>query len=190
MKKWHSQSLSSSKVAYARDEDPADSVIIRNVYPKICDSNRVFGIRGIVHIQNLFLSMLSLYAANLKTLRKKVKYVKKEEFIQLQDLLRELDENTNKFVSIYGLKEKEDHCSIRFPCDNGYVNVTVSAKADFPYLCLCNEDNEKKFITCTYLFIGEGITLMKYLNTRFNFTSTNLFKFVTVNEKLKTDNFF
>ena len=45
MSKWYAQSLGSSKVVYGRDEDPADTIIIRNLYPKAKDYQKVFGLK-------------------------------------------------------------------------------------------------------------------------------------------------
>ena len=58
---------------------------------------------------------------------------------------------------------QNDDGSIRFKHEGGYVNVKVNAKADFPYISLCNEDKDQKFISCMYLFIGEVVTFLKYI---------------------------
>ena len=72
----------------------------------------------------------------------------------------------NAFVD--SVADVDDIISLRFKAETNFVNIKVSAKVEFPYLTLCNEDNKKKFINSTSLFIGEGIKLLRYLNTRFN----------------------
>ena len=82
--------------------------------------------------------------------------------------------------------------SLRFKTEENFVNIRVAAKAEFPYLSLCNEDSKKKYTNSTSLFIGEGIKLLRYLNTRFNFTDTELLRMNPGrNENVfKSDDFF
>ena len=91
MSKWYAQSLSSSKVVYGRDEDPADTIIIRNLYPKAKDYQKVFGLKDYVLIQKLFVVMLKLFATGMSTLKRRVKYVKKSDFLELEKTIIEME---------------------------------------------------------------------------------------------------
>ena len=83
LNKQNGKSLSTSKVVYARDEDPLDTVIIRNLYPQAKDYQKVLGLKDVVVIRNAFLSILQLIFSDLKILKKKIKYVRKDD-----DLIR------------------------------------------------------------------------------------------------------
>ena len=89
-----------------------------------------------------------------------------------------------------GINVVNDSQSFRFLHNGIYINVKIFAKADFPYIELCNEDENRSFVSCVHLFIGEAIKMLKYLNTRFEFTALNILEISQVNENLKSDNIF
>ena len=192
MKKSHSFSLAKEKVVYARDEDYSDTLIIRNLFPKVKEHYKIFGLKGETNIKILFFSMMTLYKNEMKMLQKKVRFVKKEEFNELSTVIYEIEDEIQQTKTIYGISEMNDKKSIRFPTDaDTYINVSLSSKVHFPYITLCNEDANRQYINSTSLFIGEGIKLLKYINTRFNFIQ-NAFKIKARRDEelFKSDSFF
>lgn len=185
LSKWYAKSLSSSKVIYARDEDPVDTVMIRNLSPQTKDYAKVFGMKDATVIRNVFMSMLKLSCMEMKNMKKRVKYVKKEDFDALEKLAKEFE----KEITLIKTSSKIDNMKTNRVKHgaNGFIDISIASKAEFPYIKLSNENENGEFMTCVYLFIGEMITLMKYLNTRFVLTSSYL---KLGSEKLQTDNFF
>ena len=194
MGKGHFFSLASTKVVYARDQDPADTMILRNLYPKIKEHQKLFGLKEVSSIEKLFISILWLYKQKFKKLKKRVKNVSKQEFEEVQMVILEMEETlerTGTFAHNAIDDDGDDAASLRFKVGMNFVNVRIFAKTEFPYLSLCNEDSGKKYINSTNLFIGEGIKLLRYLNMRFNFVNTEHLKMNQRDKNLfKTDDFF
>jgi len=193
MEKWHSFSLAPAKVIYARDQDPTDTIILRNLYPNIKEHQKLFGLKEVSNIEKLFISIIWLYKQKFNVLQKRVKYVSKQEFEELKIVMVEMDERLGRIGTfIDNAVDDDGTVSLRFKTETNFVNIKVAAKVEFPYLTLCNEDNKKKYINSTNLFIGEGIKLLRYLNTRFNFTGTELLRMNPKRDEnvFKSDDFF
>ena len=190
MSKWYSHSLASTKVVYARDEDPSDTIIIRSLYPKIEEHKKLFGLKDLAHIRTLFLSLLMLFKLEMKSMQQRVRYVKKEDFQETHKAIMEMSESISELGT--EISENDNYTSMRFYTGSNYVNVKVSSKSEFPFIILCNEDEDKRYTNSTNLFIGEGITLLKYLNSRFGFTYTDVLKLKDTRnvEVFRNDSFF
>ena len=94
--------------------------------------------------------------------------------------------------TIHTISENDNYTSMRFYTGSNYVNVKICSKSEFPYIMLCNEDEDKRYTNSTSLFIGEGIKLLKYLNSRFGFTYTDVLKLKDTRnvEVFRNDSFF
>jgi len=68
---------------YARDQDPTDTMIVRNLYPNIKEHQKLFGLKEVSNIEKLFISIVWLYKQKINALQKRVKYVSKQEFEEL-----------------------------------------------------------------------------------------------------------
>ena len=191
MNKWYSHSLATNKVVYARDEDPSNTMIIRNLYPQCKEYNKIFGLKDSTYIRTLFLSILMAFKMEMETLQKRVRYVRREEFEEIHRAIVEMNDVLEKEL-LYDMSEDEGGVAIRFYTGLNYVNVKVSSSVEFPIIRLCNEDKEKRYVNSATLFIGEGIKLLRYINSRFNITYTEVLKFKCKRneENFKTDNFF
>ena len=190
MTKKYAQSLSNTKVIYARDEDPEDTMIVRNFYSKIKEHQKVFGVKGIDAIRNIFIQMLALMnVVGVKKVVKYDKYIKKEIGNQLQELIVEFESEIAALPKIKINPDDETYVT-ELKQQGGYINIKMCFETDFPYLSICNENDNKEFITCIYLFMGEVINLLKYMNTRFNFSATNNLKWRKESQLLNFDNFF
>ena len=193
MAKWYAHSLAKAKIVYARDQDPTDTIIIRNLYPEIHQNQRIFGLKEESTMKTLFLVMLKLFQMDLKKIQRKIKYVKKEEFEELKQTITLMSNQIEVLGTVvHDLTENEDQVSIRFQAGQNFINVKLSIKTDFPYIKFCNEDKDKNYINSISLFIGESIKLMRYLNTRFNITPTDVLKIKSnMNEEVyNNDSFF
>ena len=175
--KWHSFSIARNKVVYARDEDPDDTVIIRCLYPQLKENNKIFGLKAYPHIQTLFLTVMKMFEINMSEISKKTRYVKREEFEELKLCITQLADYKliELSLSINRMEEEKDYTLIRFPTDNGFVNVKMLLKTDYPQIVFVNETKEGEFVNSINLFIGEAIKLTRYLNSRFNFTENDTF---------------
>lgn len=187
MKKQYSFPLALTKVIYARDEDPLDTIIIRNFYPEIRETTKVFGLKDLTHIRTLFLSLLMLFKLEMKSLRK-IKFARKEELEEAQKAIVEMNEDLLELEG--AVRENDEFTSIQFYTGSNYINVKASLGSNFPFINLCNEDRNKRFINATSLFPGEGVRLLKYLNSRFSFTYTNVLKYKETGNVFKNDSFF
>ena len=131
--KWYSFSLATAKLAYARDEDPQDSIILRNLYPNIKNSRRIFGLKEIGHIQTLFLCMLMHFEEMSATLQKRVKYVAKKDFDEVLAAANEMSKQINQLGKLlHEKREDADGIFVRFSNGVGYINIKIFANADFP----------------------------------------------------------
>ena len=190
--KFNSFSLCSSKLVYSRDVDPNDTMIIRNLYQRIAHNKRIFGLKGVQHIETLFLCLIAMFKDSMDQLRGRIKYVRNEEFEELLKVF------TRKEDRIQGLgrvllekKLVERGKSIARFNGSSEIKIEMNASADFPNIVLINENHEKNTINSVSLFVGEAIKLLKYLNSRFNFTRDELLKVQPINfEIYETDNFF
>ena len=114
-------------------------------------------------------------------------------FLKWKKTINEMEHNIKYLVAAESNNDDEIAIkSFRFKHGNGYGNVRLNSSIDFPYVVYCNEDENKKFMSCVYLFIGEAITLLKYLNTRFEISQTDNLKLKQEknHQMLRTDNFF
>lgn len=149
--KQYGRSLAKAKVVYARDEDPSDTVVIRNLYPNISDGGKVFGMKDVDVIRKVFCAIIKLISFDLKRFRKRIKYAKKEDFDQLENLIKELEDEIIGLPDVE-LNNEDDTKSLRL--NHGvasFIRITIASKADFPYIKLCNEDTKQN---CNmYLFI-------------------------------------
>ena len=68
MEKWHSFSLAPAKVIYAREQDPTDTMILRNLYHNIKEHQKLFGLKEVFNIEKLFISIVWLYKQKSKIL--------------------------------------------------------------------------------------------------------------------------
>ena len=192
-KKWHPYSLSKSKVVYARDYDPDDTIVLRNLYPKIEDIKSIFGLKKVENIETLFYSLLLLFKEKIDVLRSRVKYVKKTDFDEVVLAANERGVKIEQLGRF--LHEKKDFdnggSSVRFLCEHDAICVKMYPGSDFPSIEFINETKEKEKCNSCNPFIGEGIKLLKYLNTRFNFTTSSTLKNNKKNPELfRSDSFF
>ena len=190
-KKEHAKSLSGSKLVYARDEDPSNTIVVRNLYPNLDEQMCVFGMKGKNHIKNVLLAILVVLRNDLKKLKRKVKYVYKDDFEDLQAAFNEMGESMAE-LRVEECQDNVDYNVIRFQAGEGYIRLMLSIKAEHPHLIICNENKEKKFINGMNLFISETIKLLRYLNSRFSFTEEEILKLSnTMDVKaFVTDKFF
>lgn len=178
MKFKHSVSLSKSKVAFARKIDSEKSLVLRNLYPKINDLQSVFLLIGKNHMETLFYSLLLMMKEKMETLRRRVKYVKKEDF---EEVLRAIEEKKEKIGELGRLlREKQELLNegllVRFSTGEDGICLKVFAGSEFPGVRFTNETKEKEYCNSCDLFVGETIKLMRYLNSRFDYTQTDTLK--------------
>jgi len=120
-------------------------------------------------------------------LKKKIKYVKKADFQQIDMMMNLMVKETEP---LFLERDEDDNPLIRFTTHNGeHIEVKLTIQADFPRIVLKNFNEQGEFVTQVHLFFGEAIKFMKYLNTRFQFHPANLLKERTY-EELSSDNFF
>ena len=146
----------------------------------------------ILSLLNSIFEFADAIKPSIASVQKKLKYVKKDELDQIKNVAREMQDEIEKLSpTIYDMTEDPYTDCIRFPVEKGFVNIKLGAKTEFPFIILCNENSNEKLITCTYLFVGEAIKLLMYLNTRFNFALSDNLKFAEKSyELLNTDKFF
>ena len=173
----NSISLSKSKVAFGRRVDEK-SIVLRNLYPKIEDLQTVFLLIGEDHIETLFYSLLSMMKEKMATLQRTTKYVKKSDFDEILRLIEEKQDKINGLGRLLREKQemKNDGLLIRFPTGDDGICVKIFANSNFPAIRFINESKEKDYCNSCDLFIGEAIRLLRYLNSRFNFSETNILK--------------
>ena len=188
MKKPSALSLGKAKIIYAREGDEEDTIIIRNFYENGKPESKVFGLKRVNEIKKLFFTILCIWKIFLNV-KPKLKHVTKE---QIQELTKTLEESEIPLkelaVILIDAIGNPDEISFRIPMEVGFVNVKLVTSTPFPYLTMSNEDGKKRFKNAMTLFLGETIKLLKYMNTRFNFTNTDSLK-IKVHDYTK-DNFF
>ena len=191
MSKWYSYSLASPKVVYARDQDPVDTIIVRSLYPKLDERQRIFGLKGEMYLKTLFLVLLKLLKHDLKRLQKRVKYVTNQDFQDLGKAITEMEKSMqNLGAVVHDFTQGENFISMRFQTNENFVNVRLSSNSEFPYVKLVNEDKERNYLNSTSLFIGETINLLKYLISRFNINQADVLKLNSNEDIFKNDSFF
>ena len=140
MSKPNALSLGSLKVVYAREEDPENSIIIRNLYPMLKENKKAFGMVGAENMRSLFTSILLLLKTDFKELKPKLKFVRKEEIGELEKVIIEMSEIIHTTTQGFeACTDHEDYIGIRFAVNNdAYICLKLSLKAQHPYLILSN----------------------------------------------------
>ena len=189
------RSLSQQKLVYARDEDPEDTFIIRSFYGG--DKFAVFGVKGCDSIHAIFLSILKLMQMQEEVLRNKTQYVDDKHFDDVANIWKELSSSAGDELSIRTENSKSKSNNKLFfihidtsPSLNVKTAVRVGMMVDFkhPKISLFNYINDE-VASGIYLYIGEAMKLLNYINNRFNFVSGAIAGFLRYRNSV-TDDFF
>jgi len=112
--------------------DPEDTIIIRNLYPQMRENEKIFGIKHHKHIKSLFLSLLALLERDVDTIKSKIKYVKKEEFTELDSVISLLKSDIAEWSKM--IVEKNNITEIVFEnVNNTFVEVKFGKKRGFSW---------------------------------------------------------
>ena len=182
--------LGKIKFVYAREGEEEDTIIVRNLFENGKPASKVFGLKNVNDIKKLFLTILCIYKIFMNV-KPKLKFVTKE---QIQELLKAIEESESSLrelsTFLIDADGNNDEISFRMPVQSEFVNVKLFSNTAHPYVTMCNEDGKKHFKNAVTLFVGETIELLKYMNTRFNFTNTETLKIKTNILDYTKDNFF
>ena len=187
LQKPYAKSLSTDKVVYATDGDPTDTVIVRSLYPHTKACNKVFGVKGVLTIRTLFLMWLKLMTSQSDSLKKKLKYVRTADFLQIDEMKKQTGDEMERLILNH---DKDSNPYIIHKTHNEeHIEVKLAIRSNFPTVVLKNINEQGEFVTQVHLFFEEAIKLMKNLNSRFNFYTGNVLKEHTYGE-LSKDDFF
>uniref|UniRef100_A0A7M5VF20 Uncharacterized protein n=1 Tax=Clytia hemisphaerica TaxID=252671 RepID=A0A7M5VF20_9CNID len=184
-------SLSSHKVVYARDEDPADTLVIRSFYPDAPEGLRRFGMKGVDNIKKLLLAILKLLdEVEMNEVIAHTKFLTATQVFSLYDLVDEFKEEIEEmgfdsFQKTTGSGTEFTYVTI--PNTNVRVGITITKKN--PQICLF-QDVGPDCITGIFLFMMEIHKLIKYMNTKFQYTEHRSFLNTYRSMDDSKDNFF
>ena len=102
--KKHSISLSKSKVAFAKDFND-DSIVLRNLYPKIEDIQSVFLLARKEYVETFYYALIGMVKEKIDVLQRRVKYVRKCDFDEIK-LMAEEKRGSIENLGEYCVKNK------------------------------------------------------------------------------------
>jgi len=180
MKKENALSLGKFKVVYARDgADAAETIIIRNLYGEAKENQSIFGMAGIDNISKLFLSLIAICHDNKKWIRKGAQFLDQAELDEVTDVYIENKHNLDQLknfttnASEYIQFEVKNLIGIG---GNDSSIVKVEFNRERMIFSLSFYIAEGVFRNRVYLFATEIIKLMRYLNSRFEFSEVDSLK--------------
>ena len=179
-----SVNLSSYKFIYARTEDPADTVVLRSISPDCLESLQCYGIKGKENIKHMFLAVLKLIGTtSAEEILTKTKYLTYLEINACFELINEMKEDINDMEFETSTKESSNSnifTYVQLP-NMDRVKITTTK---FPQICfLRNSENEQR--TGIFLFFNEILKLLKYVNSKLEFSQHRYF----VNKRQNPCNF-
>ena len=187
--KKHSFSLSSHILVYAREEDPEDTLILRSIYPDCPKQLRRYGVNGTENIKHLFLAILKLVgAAAAEEIYSKTRYLTTVQINACFELIQEQKDEIEKMEFETASKETSSNnvfTYTRLP-NKDQLGITTTK---FTQLCFFkNSENNQR--TGIFLFFGEILKLLKYINSKYNFSQHKSFVNRKQDPSNMKDNFF
>ena len=183
--KKHSFSLSSHKLVYAREEDPEDTLILRSIYLDCPEQLRRYGVKGTENIKHLFLAILKLVgAAAAEEIYSKTRYLTTVQINACFELIQEQKDEIEKMEFETASKETSSNnvfTYTRLP-NKDQLGITTT-KCFFK-----NSENNQR--TGIFLFFGEILKLLKYINSKYNFSQHKSFVNRKQDPSNMKDNFF
>ena len=202
MKKENAFSLGKFKVVYSRDgEDAAETILVRNLYGEAKENQSIFGMKGGDNIGKLFLSMIAICHDNKKWMKKNANYLTQADLDELTDVYEEnstkLDQLQLKNFITNSLEYYQFGVATLIQIgNNNHGIVKVEFNRERKIFSLSFYITEGLFRNRVYLFATDMIKLMRYLNSRFEFSEVDSLK-VKAKETMKEemidfskDNFF
>ena len=177
--------LSKTKMVYAREKDPEDTVIVKSLWPDEKTGAR-FGVKGKQSLKVLFETLIVLIHHKLEKIITS-KYVQPIILTKLAEvgkcyttkyeIRQHVNETLNKIEYYIDFRSSSNRI-VRSALSFGVKNVTFSLKL-FDDACLDMDDREEYMADCEEknlcyycgisLFTAETIRLLCYLNSRFEF---------------------
>ena len=164
-------SLGKTKVAYSRNGEEEDTLIIRELYSGTRFDR--FGVKGIAQLERVFYAIVALVHGNRKTLQKQMRYG--------GDALRNL---------LDGLSEDDlDRMSTAHDALAKTIKIELKKIETQPHLVLFQDDDDDEGKTLKngiYLYVSEAVKLVKHMNDVFAFSKSmclSVFKRCTVENR-------
>ena len=174
----NAMSLGKTKVAYSRNGEEKDTLIVRDLYSRTRFDR--FGVKGIAQLQRVFYAILALMQDNRKTLLKQMRYGGDA----LHSLLDGLSNN-----DLEGMSRAHDALAPAIKIELKKIE-TQPQLALFQY----DDDEGKTLKNGIYLYVSEAVKLVKHMNDVFAFsqsTCLSVFKGTPSKiEKYTNDDFF
>ena len=173
----NARSLSKTKVMYSRRGDEEDTFIVRDLHPGT-NFDR-FGFKGVEQLERICFVILSVLSEHRTMLLKRMRFG--------GDTLRDLLDGLSDI-------DREDMRTIREKFEKSACTTKIALKHldTCPQLEIKQYKSDGKLSNGMYLFIGDAVTVVKHMNTVFEFSSSKCLKFVEkeIIEKYTDDNFF
>jgi len=169
MEKPNATSIGKSKVAYGREGDEDDTLVVRDLYEK--SKYPFFGVKGKPILKSIFFAMLHEMKAFRNEIASSLKYEKKDFITMLNNLTAEDD---LMMTTLCEGKEGERRSEFEFES----VKVRFTQEGLYPRFELINnlvaKGEEKVRLTTACLFTSEAFKLLKHLQKVYSF-SNNVF---------------
>ena len=196
MHKKNAFSLGKFKVVYSRDEDEADTIIIRNLYAEAKENQSLFGMKGVDNVKRLFLSLVSICHDNKKWIKKGAQFLDNADLVQVTDVYLENNLYLKKLKNF--IIDASYYVQFALGDDGSGGIVKVEFNRERMVFSLSFYIAEGIFRSRIYLFTNEVMKLMRYLNSRFEFSEIQTLKLMSTDKEMKAaevidfskDNFF
>ena len=178
------KSLSRLKMVYARDEDPDNTLIIRDFYNE-ADRVKCVGVKGIDDINKLILSILKLMDTEREMIENVTRFVDADTLTTLYERFDELKESEKERLQLLPISISQTKGGVKtmkmigFPKSNASVIVSLlTANGKQPQISIGNAGQNS-----VYLFVGEAVKLLHYMERRFNIN-------LCIDKRMNSDDFF